>query len=38
VAFYKQFADEAVEDRIKEVFTALSEIESYHIALSETRK
>ncbi|MEW6386735.1 MAG: ferritin family protein [Thermodesulfobacteriota bacterium] len=38
VAFYKQAADEAVEDRVKEVFTALSEIESYHIALSETRK
>jgi len=38
VAFYSQSAAEATEDRVKEVFTALSEIESYHIALSETRK
>ncbi len=38
VAFYSQAAAEAVEDRVKEVFTALTEIESYHIALSETRK
>jgi rubrerythrin len=38
VAFYSQSATEAVEPRIKEVFTALSEIESYHIALSEARK
>jgi rubrerythrin len=38
VAFYRQAAADAVEDRVKEVFTALSEIESYHIALSEARK
>uniref|UniRef100_A0A7V4G670 Ferritin n=1 Tax=Desulfobacca acetoxidans TaxID=60893 RepID=A0A7V4G670_9BACT len=38
VAFYSQAAAEAVEPRVKEVFTALSEIESYHIALSEARK
>jgi len=38
VAFYQQAAAEAVEDRVKEVFTALSEIESYHIALAEARK
>ncbi|MBM4295910.1 MAG: ferritin [Deltaproteobacteria bacterium] len=38
VAFYRQAAAEAVEDRIREIFTALSEIESYHIALSEARK
>jgi rubrerythrin len=38
VAFYRQAADQAVEDRVKEVFTALSEIESYHIALSEARQ
>jgi rubrerythrin len=38
VAFYKASADEATEDRVKEVFTALTEIESYHIALSEARK
>jgi rubrerythrin len=38
VAFYSQAAAEAVEDRVKEVFAALTEIESYHIAISETRK
>ena len=38
VAFYRHAADQAVEDRVKEVFTALSEIESYHIALSEARQ
>ncbi|MBM4284963.1 MAG: ferritin [Deltaproteobacteria bacterium] len=38
VAFYRQAAEEAVEERVKEVFAALTEIESYHIALSETRK
>lgn len=38
VAFYRQAAAAAVEDRVKEVFTALSEIESYHIALSEVRR
>lgn len=38
VAFYSQAAAAATEDRVKELFTALTEIESYHIALSETRK
>lgn len=38
VAFYRQAAAEAVEDRVREVFTALTEIESYHIALSEAHK
>ncbi len=38
VAFYSQAAADAVEDRVKEVFTALTEVETYHIALSETRK
>ena len=38
VAFYGQSAAEAGEDRVKEVFTALTEVETYHIALSETRK
>jgi rubrerythrin len=38
VAFYSQAAAEAVEERVKEVFDALVEIESFHIALSETRK
>jgi rubrerythrin len=38
VAFYSQSAAEAVEDRIKEVFTALTEVETYHIALSEAHK
>lgn len=38
VAFYSQAAAEALEDRVREVFTALTEIESYHIALSEARK
>jgi len=38
VAFYRQAAAEAVEDRVKEVFGALTEIESYHIALSAARK
>jgi rubrerythrin len=38
VSFYRQAAAEAVEDRIREVFTALSEIESYHIALAAARK
>jgi|YNPBryantNP2012_1023418.scaffolds.fasta_scaffold21155_3 rubrerythrin len=37
VAFYRQSADEATEERVKEVFTALAEVESYHIALSEAR-
>ena len=35
VAFYSQAAADAVEDRVKEVFTALTEVETYHIALSE---
>lgn len=38
VAFYSQAAREATEDRVKEVFSALTEVETYHIALSETRK
>jgi len=38
VAFYSQSAAEATEARVKEVFTALAEIESYHIALSEAEK
>jgi rubrerythrin len=38
VAFYAQAAREAAEDRVKEVFTALTEVETYHIALSEARK
>ena len=38
VAFYSQAAREAVEDRVKEVFATLTEIETYHIALAETRK
>lgn len=32
-AFYKQAADEAVEPRVRRVFTALSEIEGDHIIL-----
>jgi rubrerythrin len=36
-AFYKKSADEAVEPRIKELFTALSEIENDHIIISESR-
>jgi len=38
VAFYSQSAQEAVEDRVKEVFAALTEVETYHIALSEARR
>ncbi len=38
VAFYSQSAQEATEDRVKEVFAALTEVETYHIALSEARK
>ena len=38
VAFYSQSAKEATEDRVKEVFTALTEVETYHIALSEAQK
>ena len=38
VAFYAQSATEASEDRVKEVFTALTEVETYHIALSEAHK
>ena len=38
VAFYSQSAREATEDRVKEVFAALTEVEGYHIALSQTRK
>jgi rubrerythrin len=37
VAFYGQSAEEAVEPRVKEVFTALVEIESDHITLSGDR-
>ncbi len=35
-AFYKKAADEAIEPRVKKVFTALSEIESDHIDLEGT--
>jgi rubrerythrin len=38
VAFYGQSAKEATEDRVIEVFAALTEVETYHIALSESRK
>ena len=38
VVFYGQSAAEAVEDRVKEVFAALTEVEGYHIALSEANK
>ena len=38
VAFYSQAASEAMEDRVKEVFAALTEVETYHIALSEAHK
>ena len=38
VAFYAQSAAEATEDRVKEVFAALTEVEGYHIALSEANK
>ena len=35
VIFYGQAAQDATEDRVKEVFAALTEVETYHIALSE---
>jgi peroxiredoxin len=38
VVFYGRSANEATEDRVKEVFTALSAVETYHIALSGARK
>jgi rubrerythrin len=38
VAFYAQAAREAAEDRVKEVFAALTEVETYHIALSAANK
>ena len=38
VAFYAQAAQEAAEDRVKEVFAALTEVETYHIALSAANK
>jgi rubrerythrin len=38
VAFYRQGAAEATEDRVRQVFNALVEIESDHIQISETRK
>ena len=38
VAFYSQAAAEAGEDRVREVCSALTEVETYHIALSEARK
>ena len=38
VVFYGQSAAEATEDRVKEVFTALTEVETYHIALSAVNK
>lgn len=34
-ALYKKFAEEAVEPRVKTVFTALSEIESDHISIED---
>jgi rubrerythrin len=34
-AFYRQAADEAVEDRVRKVFTALTAIESDHIELEQ---
>ena len=36
-AFYNQAAQEATEDRVKEVFAALTEVETYHIALDKSR-
>jgi len=38
VDFYSQSAAAAVEERVKEVFAALVEVEGYHIALSEAQK
>lgn len=38
VAFYRQGAGEATEERVRQLFSALVEIESDHIHLSETRK
>lgn len=38
VIFYGQAAREANEERVKEVFAALTEVETYHIALSEAQK
>jgi rubrerythrin len=38
VAFYSQSAKEAVEERVIEVFSALTEVETYHIALSESQR
>lgn len=38
VAFYRQGAADATEDRVCQVFSALVEIESDHIHISETRK
>jgi rubrerythrin len=35
-AFYSQAAQEATEDRVKEVFSALTEVETYHIALDKS--
>lgn len=35
-AFYRQSAEEAVEERVRKVFTALASIESDHIDLEET--
>lgn len=36
--FYSKSANEAVEPRVKELFTALSEIENDHIIISQTNK
>jgi rubrerythrin len=38
VAFYGQSAQEASEERVQEVFIALTEVETYHIVLSEANK
>ncbi len=37
VAFHGQAAPEAVEDRCKEVFAALTEVETCHLALGAAR-
>src|SRR3974377_1633580 len=38
VVFYGRSANEATEDRVKEVFTALLAVGDYHTPLSGTRK
>lgn len=37
INFYKKAADEAIDQRIKQIFTALVEIETDHLKLSEER-